>query len=154
MIKFGICNEIFQDWSLEDGMRYAKKAGYDAVEIAPFTIAPSVTEISEEQRAEIRRLSREIGIGISGIHWVLVKTEGLHLTSPDAGIRETTAEYFRELVKFCDDIGGRYVINGSPKQRNLEDGVSVAQGLAWAQEVFKPAVEEADSKGVTICPPK
>ena len=38
-MKFGICNEIFQGWSLEDTFSFAKKAGYDFVEIAPFTIA-------------------------------------------------------------------------------------------------------------------
>lgn len=151
MIKFGICNEIFQDWSLEEGMRYAKKAGYDAVEIAPFTLAPSVTDVSDAQRREIRQMAQDIGIQISGIHWVLVKTEGLHLTSPDEAVREKTADYFRELVRFCDDIGGSYVINGSPKQRNLEEGVSLEQGREWAFNAFKPAVEDADSRGITIC---
>ena len=34
-MKFGICNEIFQGWSLEDTFAYAAKAGYDLVEIAP-----------------------------------------------------------------------------------------------------------------------
>ena len=45
-MKFGICNEIFKDWSLEDTFAFAKKAGYDQVEIAPFTIAKSVLDIS------------------------------------------------------------------------------------------------------------
>ena len=33
-MKFGICNEIFQGWKIEDTFAYAAKAGYDAVEIA------------------------------------------------------------------------------------------------------------------------
>src|SRR5438128_2376448 len=76
-MKFAICNEIFKDWKLEDAMTFAKKAGYDAIEIAPFTIANDVREISDETRKEIRQSAKEIGIEISGIHWVLVQTEGL-----------------------------------------------------------------------------
>jgi hypothetical protein len=51
-VKFAICNEIFQGWSLPDTFAYARKAGYDAVEIAPFTIARSVRDISAAQRSE------------------------------------------------------------------------------------------------------
>ena len=36
-MKFGICNEIFEGWSMEDTMTYAAKTGYDCLEIAPFT---------------------------------------------------------------------------------------------------------------------
>jgi sugar phosphate isomerase/epimerase len=53
-IKFAICNEIFQGWKLEDIFSYAAKAGYDAVEIAPFTIAKYVTEIPANDRQKIR----------------------------------------------------------------------------------------------------
>ena len=38
-MKFGICNEIFEGWSMEDTMAYAAKTGYDCLEIAPFTIS-------------------------------------------------------------------------------------------------------------------
>ncbi|MEY5015903.1 MAG: hypothetical protein RIS92_2261, partial [Verrucomicrobiota bacterium] len=34
-MKFGICNEIFQGWSIDDTFDRAAKAGYDVVEIAP-----------------------------------------------------------------------------------------------------------------------
>lgn len=150
-MQFGICNEIFKDWKLEDAMAFAKNAGYDAIEIAPFTLAKYVTEINSETRAEIRAAAKRVGIAISGIHWVLVQTEGFHLTHPDPEIRERTANYYVELVNFCADIGGRYLINGSPKQRNLEAGVHVEQAKEWAREVLQPAVNVAEDRGVTIC---
>ncbi len=150
-MQFGICNEIFKDWKLADAMAFAKRAGYDAIEIAPFTLANYVTEISPERRREIRETAQQIGIAISGIHWVLVQTEGFHLTHPDATIRQRTADYYVELVNFCADIGGKFLINGSPKFRNLQDGVTMAQGRAWAREVLQPAVKVAEARGVTFC---
>ena len=49
-MKFAICNEIFRDWKIEDIFAYAAKLGYDAVEIAPFTLANSVIDISSNER--------------------------------------------------------------------------------------------------------
>ena len=58
-MKFGICNEIFQNWALADAMRYAKAAGYDCIELAPFTLLPGtaekyVTAIPATERTLIR----------------------------------------------------------------------------------------------------
>ncbi|MEW6306083.1 MAG: sugar phosphate isomerase/epimerase family protein [Verrucomicrobiota bacterium] len=150
-MKFGICNEIFQNWKLEDAMAFAKKAGYDGIEIAPFTIAKYVTDIPPAQRQSIRDAAARTGIEISGIHWVLVQAEGMYVTHTDPAIRQRTANYFVELVNFCADIGGKIIVVGSPKQRNLMDGVSFQQGWDWATEVFRPAVQRAEDRGITIC---
>src|SRR5262249_480576 len=150
IMKFGICNEIFQGWSLADTFAYAKKAGYDYVEIAPFTIAKSVTDISADERVKIKQLAPDIAIAISGIHWVLVQTEGPYLTHPDAAIRAKTAQYFVDLVDFCADLGGTRIIVGSPKQRNLMPGVSYEQAWAFAAGVFANAVKQAEQRGVVI----
>jgi sugar phosphate isomerase/epimerase len=80
-----------------------------------------------------------------------VGTEGFHLTHPDAAIRRRTADYYVELVNFCADLGGRFLINGSPKFRNLQDGVTGEQGRAWAREVLAPCVRVAEQRGVTFC---
>src|SRR5438128_1899131 len=112
-MKFVICNEIFQGWKLEETFAHAAKTGYGAVEIAPFTIAKSVTSISPNERQAIRDAAARAGVAISGIHWVLVQTEGLHLTHPGATIREKTSGYLCELVDFCADLGGKIMVFGS-----------------------------------------
>ncbi len=150
-MKFAICNEIFQGWKLEDTFAYAAKTGYDAVEIAPFTIAKDVTTISPERRAEIRAAAAAAGIAISGIHWVLVQTEGLHLTHPDPEVRARTSKYFCALVDFCADLGGRFIVVGSPKQRSIMEGVTPAQAWDYATGVFREAVMKAEQRAITIC---
>ncbi len=150
-MKFGICNEIFQGWSLDDTFAYAAKAGYDLVEIAPFTIAKYVTEISPAERTRIRDSAARAGIGISGLHWVLVQAEGMYLTDPDVNVRSRTSHYFRDLVDCCADLGGTRIIVGSPKQRNVVDGVTYEQAWSWATDVFCDAVKQAEERGVVIC---
>jgi len=150
-MKFAICNEIFQDWKLDDTMAFAAKAGYDAVEIAPFTIANYVTEISTAERQRIRETAAQRGIAISGIHWVLVKAEGMYLTHPDRVVRDRTAKYFCDLVNFCGDLGGKTIVVGSPKQRNVMPEVSTEQAWEWATAVFREPVMRAEQREVTIC---
>ena len=151
LMKFGICNEIFQDWELEKAMRFAADTGYDAIEIAPFTVSKYVTDVPASKRAEIREMARRNDIEISGIHWVLVQADGMYLNHTDEAVRKHTADYFVELVKFNHELGGKFIINGSPKQRNIMEGVSRQQAWDWATETFRPAVKLAEDLGMTIC---
>ena len=150
-MQFGICNEIFQGWSLDDTFAFAKKAGYDVVEIAPFTITKHVTDLSPAKRTEIRDAAMRAGIGISGLHWVLVQTEGMYLTHPEAAVRARTSRYFVDLVDCCADVGGTRIVVGSPKQRNVMEGVSYQQAWDHATGVFKDAVKRAEDRNVVIC---
>lgn len=150
-MKFAICNEIFQEWKLEDAMAYAAKAGYDAIEIAPFTIAQYVTDVAKAERQKIRNTAARLGINVSGIHWVLVQAEGMHLTHPERAVRERTAKYFSDLVDFCADLGGKTIVVGSPKQRNVIDGVPFRQAWEWATAIFREPVMRAEQREVTIC---
>ncbi|MDB5694431.1 MAG: D-tagatose 3-epimerase [Alphaproteobacteria bacterium] len=148
---FGICNEIFKGWTLEDSFDYAAKVGYDLVEIAPFTIANDVKEISAAERIRIREAAKRSGIGISGLHWVLVQAEGMYLTHTDHAVREKTGRYFVDLVNCCADLGGNRIIVGSPKQRDVLPGVSCEQAWTWATDCFRDAVKQAEDRGVVIC---
>jgi sugar phosphate isomerase/epimerase len=150
-IQFAICNEIFQGWSLDKTFRFAAATGYDAVEISPFTLAETVADISVLQRKAIREYAAEAGIQISGIHWVLVKPAGLYIHHPKHSIRERTRDYFCKLVDFCADIGGRFTVVGSPKQRNVMEGVSYEQAWQWALDTFREPVARAEKRGVTLC---
>ena len=150
-MKFAICNEIYQGWKLEDTLAHAARLGYAGVEIAPFTLANAVTDISTAERQRIRELAARYNIAIVGLHWLLVKPEGLYLNHTDAEIRSRTAKYFVELVNCCADFGGTIMVVGSPKQRNLLPGVTRAQAWEWTATTFRDAVKRAEDRGVTIC---
>ena len=150
-MNFAICNEIFQGWKIEDAIQFAAKAGYEGIEIAPFTIAKYVTEISGQQRQKIREAAANADITITGIHWVLAQTEGLYLNHNDPAVRERSSQYFCELVEFCADIGGNIIVVGSPKQRNVPEGATPQQAWDWAKQTLTKAVSRALHRGVTIC---
>lgn len=150
-MKFAICNEIFKDWKMDDIIAFAAKTGYDAIEIAPFTMANCVTDIPAAERQRLLKAAAHHGLAISGIHWVLVQAEGMYLNHSDPDVRKRTAKYLCELANFCADLGGHIIVVGSPKQRNVLDGVTPQQAWDWARETFSPSIQRARNLGITIC---
>jgi len=149
-MKLAICNETFQDWPLERAFHFAAECGYTGIEIAPFTIAQYVTDVPPAKRAEIRRLAESAGLEVVGLHWLLAKTEGFHVTSPDREVRRRTAAYLGELARSCADLGGRIMVFGSPQQRKLLPGVNRDEGMRYAAEVFRDLLPTLDETGVVL----
>ncbi len=150
-VKFSVCNEMFENWKLSDVMRYASSIGYDGVEIAPFTICEDVTEVSRQERKAISEEAQSMGLEIVGLHWLLVKPEGLYINHPDDAIRTKTQRYMQELIRFCSDIGGSIMVIGSPKQRNVVEGITYQRAWELARSVFKECAKTAEEVGVTLC---
>jgi sugar phosphate isomerase/epimerase len=149
-MRFAICNETFQDWPLDKALALAAECGYQGIEIAPFTIDNDVRRISGIRRRETRRQADKAGLEIVGLHWLLAKTEGYHLTSPDADVRRRTAEYLGELARFCADLGGKVIVFGSPKQRDLLPGVSREDAMKYAADVLAAAVPTLKKTGTRL----
>jgi len=150
-MKISICNELFQGWPIERVFEYAARLGYDGVEIAPFTLADSVTEISTKRRNAIRRAAADNGIEIVGLHWLLVKPEGLYINHPDEFIRIQTQEYIEALIHFCADIGGTVLIHGSPHQRTIHEGWDAKASWEYAKETFRVSLKAARQRNVIYC---
>jgi len=149
-MKFAICNETFQDWPFERAFDFAAECGYTGIEIAPFTISDYVTDISAAKRAEVRRQADAAGLQVVGLHWLLAKTEGFYLTSPEKAVREKTAAYFGHLARFCNDLGGKVLVCGSPQQRNLLPGVTRNEAMGYAADVFAAALPILEETDVTV----
>ena len=149
-MKFAICNETFQDWPFEKAFAFAADCGYSGIELAPFTMGRCATEIPSSRRADIRRQADEAGLEVVGLHWLLAKTEGFHLTSPDMEVRRKTTDYLKELVRLCADLGGKVMVFGSPQQRSLQPGVSRDQAMEYAAEVFRAVAPDLEANEVVV----
>jgi sugar phosphate isomerase/epimerase len=150
-LKISICNELFQGWPIDKVFKYAAQLGYDGVEIAPYTLADSVTEIPPKGRKAIRHAAEENGIEVVGLHWLLAKPEGLYINHPDEIIRIKTQEYIEALIHFCADIGGKILVHGSPHQRTVQDGWDLQESWDFAKETFKVCLKTAQKRNVLYC---
>ena len=67
MIRLGICNELFEDWEFDQVCRTVKALGYDGLEIAPFTLAPLITELTLGRLRTLRMRAEDVGLAVIGI---------------------------------------------------------------------------------------
>ena len=151
MIRLGICNELFEGWKFGDVCRTVKKLGYDGLEIAPFTLAPRITDVSPQERRELRAQVENAGLQTIGLHWLLARTEGFYLTTPDAAVRRQTADYLVRLAEATSDLGGSLMVFGSPKQRDLLPGVAFEQAFDLAAEVLSGVMPAIGDLGIDFC---
>ncbi len=96
-MKFAICNETFCDWPLDKATQYAAAAGYTGWEVAPFMLTDDLSSYSQKQRVDYRTVVEDAGLHMVGLHWLLAKTEGLHLTTGDEPTRRDGP--LREIVR-------------------------------------------------------
>src|SRR5436305_15104904 len=111
-MRYAICNETFEGWDHGRVCQFVAQVGYTGLELAPFTLAPRITDVSVDRRRTLRRQAEEHGVPIIGLHWLLARTEGLQLTSTDAALRQRTSEYLVELARCCRDLGGETLVFG------------------------------------------
>lgn len=150
-MKFAICQELYEDTAWPEQCRRIAAAGYTGIEVAPFTIASDLASVPDEVFDRMREEAAAHGLEIIGLHWLLAKTTGLYLTSPDAAVRQRTAEYLGLLARVCRRLGGRVLVFGSPQQRSLLPGVSRAAALDYAADVFRQAVPAFAEQQVELC---
>lgn len=148
--RYAICNETFIDWPHEKVCDYVASLGYSAIEIAPFTLAPRITDVSDSQRTEIRNRAEAAGISILGLHWLLAKTEGFQVTSPDPVVRNRTADYIQELAQAARDFGGDTLVFGSPMQRKIPEGANKQIAAEFAYETFVQVLPALERTGVIL----
>jgi sugar phosphate isomerase/epimerase len=150
-MRYAICNETFEGWDHDRVCRTVAELGYKGLEIAPFTLAPRITDVSRDQRRRLRQQAEDCGLQIIGLHWLLAKTEGLHLNSADTTVRQLTADYLMELARCCRDLGGDVMVFGSPAQRRVPAGATKEQAADWAADTFRRAAPVFADCGVMLC---
>ena len=153
-MKYAFCNEMFGQEPFDQVAGTMRALGYTGVEIAPFTLLPptdafDARHVSAAKRREIRQQAEAAGLEVIGLHWLLAKTKGFYLTSPDGAIRRATAD-LKALVELCGELGGTLMVLGSPQQRNLLPGVGYNDAESYAAEILREAMPTCAAHNVTI----
>ena len=149
-MKFAICNETYQGWSFEQTCEHVAATGYDGIEIAPFTLAEDPRELTEKDAEAFGKTAREAGLEVVGLHWLLLKPAGFHLTSDDPAVMEKTVDFGKHLARLCAAMGGSVMVWGSPKQRQLEGSWNYEDAAARAADTLRQISETCEACGVTI----
>ena len=149
--RHAICNEAFEKFAFSDACRAIRSAGYEGIEIAPFTLAEDPAAIPAQRRRECRSIIESEGLKFVGLHWLMVSPKGLHVTTPDAALRARSWQHIRNLIDLCADLGsGGVMVFGSPGQRATTGGLSREQATRHYVEGLASVAPHAAARGVTI----
>ena len=149
--KLALCNEVLAPWGFAEQCAYASKLGYRALEVAPYTLADDPTLLTDAQARHFASTAAHHGLVISGLHWLLVAPKGLSISSADKAVKARTLDAITRLIDLCAQMGGRYLVHGSPAQRCPQPGQSHADALARATEAWVFAGEHAGRLGLHYC---
>ena len=150
-MRIALCNEVIAQLPFPRQCEYAAKLGYDGLEVAPYTLSDEPHRIGAAQLVAARSAAADAGVAITGLHWLLVKPAGLSISTRDDAVRKRTVEFMRALIDHCAELGGRYLVHGSPQQRRIEAGETRAAAMARAQDCFARIAEHAQKAGVLYC---
>jgi D-psicose/D-tagatose/L-ribulose 3-epimerase len=150
-MRIALCNEVIAPMPFPKQCEYAAKLGYDGLEIAPYTLSDEPHRLGAAQIAAARVAAQDAGVAVTGLHWLLLKPAGLSISSKDASVRRKTVDVMLAFVDQCAELGGRYLVHGSPHQRRVDPGETRAAAMARAQESFAAVAERAEKSGVLYC---
>jgi sugar phosphate isomerase/epimerase len=118
-MRYAICNEHWGSLPFAQTCERIAAAGFEGVEIAPFTLHEDPRELTDHDAITVTKAAKDAGIQVIGLHWILTRPAFLHITTPDATLRRDAAKLGQKLARLCGMIGGKVMVWGSPKARNL-----------------------------------
>lgn len=146
-MKLSLCNEVIRELSFERQCALAAALGYGGLEVAPFTFGDDAWRMPASRRGEIRRACSDAGIEVSGLHWLLAAPSGLSITSADKAVWQKSVDVLVGSIELCAELGGRYLVHGSPAQRRVE----TADDGKRAEEAWAAAAQAAGRADVVYC---
>jgi sugar phosphate isomerase/epimerase len=154
--RFAMCNEAFEKRPFVEQCGVLREAGYQGIELAPFTLGEDPLALRAHQRRELRDIMAGEGLDFVGLHWLLVVPFPVHVTTPDLALRERSWQYVRGLIDLCADLspdtGDEHgvMVFGSPKQRSSTGGITSAEAVRNYVAGLAGIAPHAEDRGVTI----
>jgi D-psicose/D-tagatose/L-ribulose 3-epimerase len=146
-VKLSLCNEVIRELAFDRQCALAAGLGYRGLEVAPFTFGDDAWRMPAAKRGDIRQACKAEGIEVSGLHWLLAAPVGLSITTSDRTVWQKSVDVLRASVELCAELGGIYLVHGSPAQRRVSDAVDAKR----AEEAWSLAAEAAQKAGVVYC---
>lgn len=143
-----LCSEVIRGFDFAEMCAFARRTGYDGLELAPCALSDQPHRLSASRLAEAKKIADDNGITITGIYCLMHAPAGLSITCADGAARRLTLDVIARLCEVCAALGGRYLVHGSSQYRRLDAG-DEAGCRARGIDAFAHAANRAQAAGVT-----
>ena len=147
-MKLSLCNEVIRELPFERQCALAAKLGYRGLELAPFTFGDDGWRMPAAKR------------GGDPPHLLRCRPRGERPALAARGARRPLHHHVRSCrlaeerrcaasrsVDLCAELGGAYLVHGSPAQRRVEGPADAKR----AEEAWTIAAAAAQKAGVVYC---
>jgi sugar phosphate isomerase/epimerase len=127
-----------------------RKKSISSIEILPTRYFPNPLQATRQDAEHLKRYFTKEGVHVSSFQALLYGRPDLKLFgSPEE--RKSTREYLRHEAELASWLGAGRLVFGSPRNRQVPDGMDQDTALALATEFFRDLAESLHDIGVTIC---
>jgi sugar phosphate isomerase/epimerase len=120
------------------------EAGFDALEISPWI----PRRLSRADINSLRTSLQKNGLTFSG--FTSLYPPEMILASPSSASRRKNILYTRRLIELTRSLGGKLLVWGSGRSRNIPRDVPFRKGEAWLVELLRASGDVADQVDVKI----
>lgn len=127
-----------------------QKFGITAIEVAPTKINTDLLAMTETEAITYRTYWQKKRINIIALQSVLFGKPNLSIFGNKTIVSETEA-YLKKVIDICSWLGAKYIVFGSPKNRQREEGVSMPEAFLLAAQFFRNVADYAATKEIFFC---
>jgi sugar phosphate isomerase/epimerase len=138
------CTLHFAGVDYPKGVKLVARAGFDAYEVSPWL----PRRLSESDISRLARLLRRDGLEFSG--FTAIYPPEMVLASPSPVVRRENTLYTNRLIEWVQTLGGRSIGWGSPRARQVPNGVPAQVGYRRFVKLLKASGAWAEKRNVKI----
>ena len=93
-----------------------REIGFQGLEVAPSKVWDNVRDVKPKQVNAYRKEVENAGLKVIGMHSLFYDQPNLGLFR-GSRVRKDTINFLKHLSKICSDLGGKFLVFGSPQAR-------------------------------------
>ena len=148
-IKLAVSNVAWYPKEIDGLLRLLSSLNCQGIELAPSMLWEEPIDSPAKERLELRRKIEDVGLKLTGLQALLYTRKDLMLFN-DEKTRQNTLDYMIKLIDLCSDLGGRVLVFGSPRNRNI-GRLAPEEAYTIAIDFFRKVGERAEKRNVFFC---
>lgn len=133
-MKLSFSNIALDSFDHIDELYTLREIGYKGLEVAPSKVWENVNDVSYLQVQNYRKKVESTGLEIIGLHSLFWDQPNLGLFK-SSNTNNKTLNFLVHLSKICSDLGGYFLVFGSPQARK-RNGLSLKEADSQAIDFF------------------
>ncbi len=148
-MKLAVSNIAWYPKEIDNFLRLLSSLKCQGIELAASMLWDEPVDSLTKERLELRRKIENAGLKLTGLQALLYSRRDI-LLFKDKRTRQKALDYVFELIDLCVDLGGRVLVFGSPRNRNICN-LPLEQARAIAIEFFRKVGKRAEEGNVFFC---